>query len=216
MHSYRTTSIQKVFTYTGLGGLAVLILAGFTISFFKSTGLILGLSLISTGVIGYTYSSYLGLPAGIKNNGVWYRSLTSRGIVAWVVGVVLTAFYVVLYFYPEYLEGIIRLFDPLSEGLSGKKASQWFVYGVLYTLAIVLFGIKFIKKYKHSKYQKYRTYSVIFFQTIFAFLIPEIMARLNGDLPYYDLKSIWPFNYYLFDSYQLYGFIQNGSLGTAL
>ena len=98
---------------------------------------------------------------------------------AWVVGVVLTAFYIILYFYPEHLEGLIRLFDPLSEGLSGKKASQWFVYGVLYTLAIVLFGIKFIIKYKHSKYQKYRTYSVIFFQTIFAFLIPEIMARIE-------------------------------------
>jgi polyferredoxin len=42
------------------------------------------------------------------------------------------------------------------------------------------------------------------------------MARLNGDLPYYDLKSIWPLNYYLFDGYQLDGFLQNGSLGTAL
>ena len=190
MHSYRTTSIQKVFTYIGLAGLAVIIIAGFGASIFKSSGLIFGLGLICTGVIGYTFSSYSGLPAGIKNNGIWYRSLTSRGIVAWVVGVVLTAFYIILYFYPEHLEGLIRLFDPLSEGLSGKKASQWFVYGVLYTLAIVLFGIKFIIKYKHSKYQKYRTYSVLFFQTIFAFLIPEIMARLNGDLPYYDLKSI--------------------------
>ena len=216
MHSYRITSIQKVFTYMGLSGLAVLILAGFTASFLKSTGLFLGLGLISIGIIGYTFSSYSGLPQGIKNNGVWYQSLTSRGIVAWVVGVILTAFYVLLYFYPEHLEGLIRLFDPLSEGLSGKKASQWFVYGVLYTLAIILFGIKFIVKYKHSKYQKYRTYSVIFFQTIFAFLIPEVMARLNGDLPYYDLKSIWPLNYYLFDGYQLDGFLQNGSLGTAL
>ena len=88
MHSYRTTSIQKVFTYIGLAGLAVIIIAGFGASIFKSTGLIFGLGLISTGVIGYTFSSYSGLPAGIKNNGIWYRSLASRGIVAWVVGVV--------------------------------------------------------------------------------------------------------------------------------
>ena len=96
MHSYRTTSIQKVFTYMGLSGLAILILAGFTASLLKSTGLFLGLGLISLGVIGYTFSSYSGLPPGIKNNGVGYQSLTSRGIVAGVVGVMLTACYVIL------------------------------------------------------------------------------------------------------------------------
>jgi hypothetical protein len=121
MHSYRTTSIQKVFTYIGLSGLAVLLLAGFTASFLKSTGLFLGLGFISIGVIGYTFSSYSGLPVGIKNNGVWYQSLTSRGIIAWAVGVVLTAFYIVLYFYPEHLEGLIRLFDPFKRGIEREK-----------------------------------------------------------------------------------------------
>jgi polyferredoxin len=53
----------------------------------------------------------------------------------------------------------------------------------------------------------------MFFQTIFAFLIPEIMARLNGDMPYYDLKNVWPLNYYLFDQWNVDGLLVNGSLG---
>ena len=55
---------------------------------------------IVVGVLGYAWRSYAHHPAGIKNNGVWHSSLTSRGAMAWVVGVLLTGFYVVLYFYP--------------------------------------------------------------------------------------------------------------------
>ena len=129
-----------------------------------------------------------------------------------------------LYFYPEYLGlsgegpngGLIALFDPLSRALSGNPASQWFVYGALYTLAILAFGIKFIWKYRHNRYEIIRTLSVMFFQLAFAFLIPEIMARLNGDLPYYDLKNIWPLNYYNFERYRINAFIGNGNLGLAM
>jgi hypothetical protein len=70
------------------------------------------------------------------------------------------------------------IFDPLSYILNG-KASQWFVYGTLYTIAIVGLGYKFILKYLHNKYQLVRTLSVMFFQLGFAFLIPEILEKLN-------------------------------------
>ena len=59
----------------------------------------------------------------------------------------------------------------------------------------------------------------MFFQTAFAFLIPEFMARLNSDdfnLPYYDLKNIWPLNYYNFEQYRVDGFISSGTIGLAL
>jgi len=59
----------------------------------------------------------------------------------------------------------------------------------------------------------------MFFQTAFAFLIPEFMARLNGDgfnLPYYDLKNIWPLNYYNFDQYRINDFISSGAIGMFL
>ena len=204
--------------YTGLFGIAVLVSAGISNTLGTSPQVLatIALGLVSIGVLGYTYSSYASFGPGIKNNGVVFRSLTQRGVWAYASAVGLTAFYVLLYFFEGQLEGIIRGFDPLSVALSGKSASQWFVYGVLYTLAILLFGIKFIAKYRHSRYQVIRTISVMFFQLIFAFLLPELMARLNGDLPYYDLKNMWPLNYYLFDQYAVDGFISAKSLGIGL
>ena len=59
----------------------------------------------------------------------------------------------------------------------------------------------------------------MFFQTAFAFLIPEFMARLNSDnfnLPYYDLKNIWPLNYYNFEQYRIDSFVSAGDVGLAL
>ena len=130
-----------------------------------------------------------------------------------------------MYFYPRLLglgtdgaenTGLIALFDPLSQLLSGRNASQWFVYGTLYTVAILAFGYKFMLKYKHNKYQQLRTGSVMFFQLGFAFLIPEFMYRLNSDLPYYDLKSMWPLNYYIFDEWSIKGFLSSGNIGVGL
>ena len=57
---------------------------------------------------------------GIKNDRLWFRSLTSRGLVGWMLGVILTTFYIVLYWFPEYLENWVRLTDPISYVLNGK------------------------------------------------------------------------------------------------
>jgi polyferredoxin len=184
--------------------------------------------LISAGVILYSHVLYLNTSKGIKNDGTWFNSISSRGALGWVLGIILTLFYIVLYFAPHLLGlgvngeanvGLVRLFDPLSRILNGNNASQWFVYGTLYTLAILLFGYKFILKYRHNRYQQLRTLSVMFFQFGFAFLIPELMAKLNADtamLPYYDLKNMWPLNYYNFDQYRVDGFISAGNMGIAL
>ena len=112
--------------------------------------------------------------------------------------------------------GLIALFDPLSQLISGRPASQWFVYGTLYTVAILVFGYKFILKYRHNRYEQIRTISVMFFQLAFAFLIPEFMYVMNSDLPYYDLKSIWPLNYYNFEQYRVNAFINGGTIGMAM
>ncbi len=45
------------------------------------------------------------------------------------------------------------------------------------------------------------------------------MARLNSDsfsLPYYDLKNIWPLNYYNFEQYRVNSMIEAGDIGLAL
>ncbi|NND62509.1 MAG: 4Fe-4S binding protein [Flavobacteriaceae bacterium] len=219
---------QKIATVVGLAGLAIITLAGFNIDFpNKTLWLTVSLVAITAGIILFAKGAYQGEMEGIKNHGVWFKSISSRGFWAWVAGIALTGFYIILYFFAEYLglntegenTGIIALFDPFSRLLSGNPASQWFVYGTLYTVAIFAFGIKFIWKYRHNRYEKIRTVSVMFFQTAFAFLIPEFMARLNSEsfnLPYYDLKNIWPLNYYNFEQYRVDSFISSGEVGLAL
>jgi len=178
--------------------------------------LVLSVALIASGVALYSRDLYKELPPGIKNNGVWFRSLSRRGGIAWFVGIVLTAFYVVLYWFPSLLglndaseqnAGLIQFFDPLSQLLRSSKADQWFVYGSLYSLAIVLLAIKFIWKYRHSRYQVIRTLSVSLFQLLFAYLIPEIMQGLNigagNSFIFKDIKHFWPLNYYFFESWHL-------------
>lgn len=221
---------QKISITMGVVGLFLFVLALLNTNFpNKSLFLTLSLSLISVGVIIYSNDLYLTKQKGIKNDGVWFSSISSKGVLAWVTGIVLTGFYIVLYFYPQYLgqqtngaenTGLISLFDPLSHLLANRPASQWFVYGTLYTVAILVFGYKFILKYRHNRYEQLRTVSVMFFQLGFAFLIPELMSLLNEshnyNLPYYDLKSMWPLNYYLFDSWSLKGLLSSGALGLIM
>ncbi|MFB9052066.1 4Fe-4S binding protein [Formosa undariae] len=220
------TNKQKIALAIGVIGLFIMALALLNTDF-PNKGLFLTLSLVAIfgGVIVYSREAYLNKLEGIKNDGVWFKSISSRGVLGWILGVVLTSFYIVLYFFPKYLglgtdgeanTGLIALFDPLSHLLSGRDASQWFVYGVLYTVAILAFGYKFLLKYRHNRYQQLRTGSVMFFQLGFAFLIPEFMYVMNNDLPYYDLKSIWPLNYYIFDEWSVKGFLSTGNIGIAL
>jgi polyferredoxin len=220
---------QKIALALGVIGLFILVLALVNTNFpSKGIFLTLALGLISAGTILYANDAYLNKLEGIKNDGVWFKSISSRGILGWLTGIILTSFYIVLYFKSELLglgtngeanTGLVSLFDPLSNLLSGRPASQWFVYGTLYTVAILVFGYKFMLKYKHNRYQQLRTASVMFFQLGFAFLIPEFMAKLNSDtfsLPYYDLKNMWPLNYYNFEQYRIDEFINAGSIGMAL
>lgn len=220
---------QKIALALGVIGLFILVLALVNTNF-SNKGLILtiALALISVGTILFANDAYLNKLKGIKNDGIWFKSISSRGTLGWITGIILTGFYIVLYFYPYLLglgvdgasnTGLVSLFDPLSNLLNGGPASQWFVYGTLYTIAILVFGYKFILKYRHNRYQQLRTVSVMFFQLGFAFLIPEFMARLNSDtfkLPYYDLKNIWPLNYYNFEQYRIDEFINAGNVGMAL
>ena len=54
----------------------------------------------------------------------------------------------------------------------------------------------------------------MFFQLGFAFLIPELLIRLN--YPYNDFKNMWPLNYYFFDEWSIKGFLNSGNLGLLM
>ncbi len=149
---------------------------------------------------------------GIKNDHIFHSANTSgKGWIGYIIGGLLILFYVLLYWYPQYITEWILLMDPISYSLNGGEASRWFFYGFLYTLAIVVMGVRMIIKYRHSKYHIIRTISVMFFQTAFAFLIPEILIRLNQ--PSMDLKNIWPLNYNFFYDYNLESLLSSGNLG---
>lgn len=133
---------------------------------------------------------------GIKNDGIWFNALNSRGWIGILLCVFLVVFYCVLYWAPTWVAEWAVLTDPLSLALTGAVASEWFLYGWLYTFAVVVMGIRYAIKYRHNRYQLVRTGSVTFFQIAFAFLLSNILVQLN--LPGRDLKNIWPLDYSFF------------------
>lgn len=215
--------IQKLGIALGGAGLLILLVALSNLGIDGTTWLAASLSLLLIAPVIVAIGSYKGKTAGIKNDGVWTSSLTARGAIGWIVGVFLTGFYVLLYWFPELLglgqdgaanSGLVGLFDPLSLALNGGAASEWFVYGTLYTVAITGLGLKFIVKYRHNRYQLLRTISVMVSQLVLAYFIPEILTAMNQDLPYFakDIKNVWPLNYYFFDAWHLDA-MRSSSLG---
>jgi ferredoxin-type protein NapH len=172
--------------------------------------LLIIIALITAGAVLYSLPYFRSLP-GIRNNGIMHRPSTNRGNIAWGIAIFITGFYIVLYWFPHLLEGLIRTADPLSYALRGKQSSQWFVYSVFYTLAILLMGIRFIAKYRHVRYQVIRTISVMFFQLGLAFLIPAFLEKLNQ--PEFYFSYFWPLKYsYLFPD-DIGNLVSSGKLG---
>ncbi len=163
------------------------------------------------GALMYIFPAYFDGMPGIKHNGIYHSSATSRGLIGIIVSIFLVSFYVLLYFYHYLIVEWISLVDPVAMALTGGPASQWFMYGFLYTVSILVMGIRMLGKYRHSRYHQVRTVSVMFFQVAFAFIIPEILVLLNQ--PYMDLKNSWPLNYTFFFDYNVNGHIQAGTFG---
>ena len=220
--------IEKIGITLGSLGLLVMLIAWAGVNL-PHTGLWFysSIALMSSGILIYSIRKYMTQPAGIKNHGNFLSGAVNRGAVGWAAGILISGFYVVLYLKPIWLglgadgaanSGLVGLFDPFSMFFRGRPASQWFVYGTLYTFAIIMFGIKFILKYRHNKYQILRTISVMFFQLFLAYLIPEILEILNPETAttnYFskDLKNMWPLNYDFFADYNMTGMTKSGFLG---
>ena len=159
---------------------------GLTIPPLVFTILILGLTTV--GAIIYYYQRFGKGPAGIRNDGYYHSEATKKnGTIGWLLAIVITGFYILVYWYPVHLHGLIVAVDPLAEALTGKsmykgdRYSQWFLYGLFYTVAVLIMGARFMFKYRHNRYQLIRTISVTFVQLVLAFLLPNILSGLNGD-----------------------------------
>ncbi|MBL4653938.1 MAG: FeS-binding protein, partial [Flavobacteriales bacterium] len=131
--------VQKLSLTLAAVGVLILFLAWGGYTFEDNTlWLTVAIASISTGGILFGARTYFTQTEGIKNNGVWQKALTNRGVWGWLVGIILTGFYVSLYWYPEHLGlgqngasniGLVHLFDPLSFYFKDQPASQWFMYG---------------------------------------------------------------------------------------
>jgi ferredoxin-type protein NapH len=169
----------------------------------------IGLSII--GALTYCVPVYKEAPPGIKNNKIFFSDITSKGTIAWFAGVIIIGFYIVIYWFPDLLVNWMRLLDPISYSIRGIKADQWFLYGTFYTIAVLVMGVRMIIKYRHNRYQIIRTFSVMFFQLGFAYLIPAILLKLNQ--PEFYFSYFWPLKYqYLFPG-TVKGLFSSGGIG---
>ena len=145
---------------------------------------------ITLGALLYIWSTYSGTIPQIMNDGIAHSSAQSRGRIGYFLGVLITGFYCLLYWLPESLAGLYSTLNPLAAFLHGGKADQWFMYGFMYTLAMLVMGVRMYYRYRDNRYQKLRTFSVIFFQVAFAFLIPSFLKKLNQ--PEFYFTYFWP------------------------
>lgn len=136
------------------------------------------------------------------------HDVKNRGVTAWMLSGLLTAFYLVLYF-TEWLTAVAQ-----AAGLG----SKWTLYGLLYTIAVTLGGIHVIRKYRHNRYQVVRTLVVITVQATFGFSIPHLLKFFRQ--PEYYFSYLWPLKMdYLTPSYIFslpLPFILYSFLGSAL
>jgi polyferredoxin len=177
------------------------------------SGLFFLLSLVlgSLGALTY-FLPRLWLEApGIKHDGVFFRSAQARGLWGISLGVFFIGFYIALYFFPAYIMNWIRLGDPVSHALRGRPSDQWFFYGLMYTLVMLVMAVRMALQYRHNRYQLVRTSSVSFFQLAFAFLIPAVLESLNK--PAYDFKNAWPLDYDFFFDWNLESLMAGGAFG---
>ncbi|MCB2410272.1 4Fe-4S binding protein [Hymenobacter lucidus] len=192
---------KAALTGIGLGFLALLAAAADADAWRARLSLYVALALISGGTLGWSWLKYGRKPAGLQHDNLWLRSSTSRGAVAWITAVVLTGFYVLLYWYSSpddkghfgLLNGLVHTLDPFSQLLRRRAADQWFLYGTFYTLAILLMGGRALWKYRHSRYQLIRTGSVMFFQLGFAFVLPGLLLFFQQ--PEFYFTYFWPLKY---------------------
>jgi Pyruvate/2-oxoacid:ferredoxin oxidoreductase delta subunit len=173
--------------------------------------LALSIGFVVLGGVLFQFAGSGTVHTSLVHTGVFHSSLKNKGILGMLTGTYLIGFYVILYWFPAYLAPLVWMVEPIAQFLSGGPASQWFLYGLVYTLAIGVMGIRMALKYRDNKYQQLRTASVVFFQAAFAFLIPEVLVLLNQ--PYFDFKNIWPLDYDFFYDYQLDTFLSSGGLG---
>lgn len=149
-----------------------------------------GIGATTAGATWMIAARYADVGEGLDNHGTMTNPVTNRGAAGWMLGIVMTGFYVLIYWYPSSLEGLTRTTDPLSWLMRGQAADHWFMYSLVYSLAVVVMGIRALYKYRHVRHQRIRTWSVMLVQLILAFVLPSILVLFQQ--PEFYFSYFWP------------------------
>ncbi|MCK6570295.1 4Fe-4S binding protein [Myxococcota bacterium] len=200
-------------TVLALAGLVLLLAAALGRPFVSgASGLALTYLPLVAGALLLAVGPYLGRSGGLAHTGTLRDPFRSRGWPAWALAAALTGFYALVYWWPRHLDGLIRQLDPLALALARQPASEWFLYGFWYTLAVGVMGARMALRHRGNPYQQWRTASVVFFQLAFGFLIPQVLRAFQQ--PEFYFTYFWPLKKeYLFPS-DLAGLVAGGGLGV--
>ena len=150
-------------------------------------------------MIGTQQPVQIILPKGAGRSATMTSSLEQRPWLRYMLAALMTGFYVCVFWFPSVLDPLTRSADSLSLILRQRPADVWFVYGTIYTLAVVLFGIRSLQRNGHERYHRYRILVLVFVQCIAAYLIPAMLVR-SGRGEFY-FSYFWPLKpEYLFPS----------------
>lgn len=133
----------------------------------------------------------------------------------WAFAALLTTGYSVLYWMPEAVEPLLPMVDDLSSSMRGMEADRWWLYGVLYTFAVVASGMVVFQRYRHDAYQRRRTLVVTLAQLVFAFTLPAVLQGLDHDHAslHRDIKLFWPLDFSFFEPNRLEAAVEGGAIG---
>ena len=117
---------------------------------------------------------------------------SNRGIVAWLAGAALMAFYLLLYLPgSSWTPAFPDVITPISSALH--LPSKWFLYGLLYSVGMGVGGYFMLQKHGNSRYHRLRTISLLAVQIGLAFCLPLVL-NVTGNPEYY-LSYVWPLSY---------------------
>jgi polyferredoxin len=110
----------------------------------------------------------------------YHAPVRRRGLTAWALSAILFAAYLLLYF--------TEVLTPPAVALG--LGSKWTLYGLVYTLAMVVGGAYFLRRHGNSRYHRVRTVVVVLVQVVLAFALPLVMTVLGK--PEYYFSYFWP------------------------
>ena len=116
----------------------------------------------------------------------------NRGVIGVAASGLLVLFYIVLYWEHKVQEhfGVAPL-TAFSESVGLRN--RWYLYGFLYSVAMVGGGIYYLRRHGNSRYNRYRITVNVVIQIALGFSLPFVMPLFGGKEMYFSY--FWPLKY---------------------